>query len=100
MLQATPAWNVETLQSRTGALEPLLVFKECKHADAEGDHHNPDTDITVFPMQLGHVLKIHAVNANEKSERYKDRGDDGEDTHHFVSAHAQTGNVKVHNIPN
>jgi hypothetical protein len=51
-------------------------------------------------MELRHVLEIHAVNANEKSQRYEDGGDDREDSHHFVSAHTQTGNVKVHDIPN
>lgn len=66
------------------------MLEECEHAESDNEHESPDTNIAILPMQLRHVLEIHTVNSNNKSEWYEDGGDDREDAHHFVSAHAQT----------
>jgi hypothetical protein len=52
-------------------LEPFLVLEKSDHAETDYEHDCLDTGITISPMQLGHVLEVHSINADEESERYE-----------------------------
>ena len=58
-------------------------------ADPKAENQNRRADdayheIAVFPAQLRHIDKVHAVPAGEQREGKKDRRDNGEDLHHTV----------------
>jgi len=39
-----------------------------------------------MPMQFGHVVEVHAVDAGNDGQRHEDDGDDGQDAHLLVHA--------------
>src|SRR4051812_7643743 len=77
-------------------LEPPPLFEVIQHGARHDDHETPDTHVTVPPVQLGHVVEVHAVYADHERERDEHRGNHGEDLHDLVHPVAQRGHVDVH----
>jgi hypothetical protein len=66
-----------------------------EHPDADTDHHGPDDRIAVFPLELGHVLEVHSVDAGHEGERNEAGGDDGKHLHHLLCLLPHAGEVQV-----
>ena len=51
--------------------------------------------VAIMPLQLRHVLEVHAVDPRQKGEGHEDGGDDGEDLHDLVQAVADAGEIDI-----
>ena len=66
------------------ALPELLFLTDPKTENQNRRADDAYHEIAVFPAQLRHIDKVHAVPAGEQREGKKDRRDNGEDLHHTV----------------
>src|SRR5690606_1775811 len=66
-----------------------------QHGPGQHQHQAHHQGVTVAPVQLGHVVEVHAVHAHDEGERDEDGADHGEQLHHLAHAHVQPGVVGV-----
>src|SRR5690606_34838500 len=85
--RSTNAWL------RRYGLQPVLSAKVEEHACAESEHDREQQRVTPPPVQLRHVVEIHAVKAGQKGERNEDGGDDRQDFHHFAHPVVDVGEM-------
>ena len=82
-----PIANRQPIKPAAGLLFTLPEFLFLTDPKTEGQNRRADDayhEIAVFPAQLRHIDKVHAVPAGEQREGKKDRRDNGEDLHHTV----------------
>lgn len=44
-------------------LKPVLLFNPNSNNNSHNNHHSPSKSIPIFPVQLGHHLKVHTPYA-------------------------------------
>ena len=65
-------------------LPEFLFLTDPKTESQNGNADDGNHKIAVFPAQLRHIDKIHAVPAGKQREREEDCRDNGENLHHMV----------------
>ena len=69
-----------------------VVIQEATKSD--DDYHN--NEVSVFPMQLGHKIKVHTVNTSDSGWDGKDTRPGGKFTNDFVLSHIDHGHIGIH----
>ena len=64
--------------------KPLLPSEEQYQRNEHHDTHNNYHKISIFPVELRHARKVHAVPAREQSKRQKDNSHNREKLHQIV----------------
>ena len=54
-----------------------------------------DSRVSIFGIELGHVLEVHAVPAGDQGQRTEDRGDDGKDRQDVILFVRQVGFIVI-----
>jgi hypothetical protein len=74
------------MKERIGAkyLYPSGEFKEFISSKTRAKHQKKSHRITIFPMDLRLVFKIHAINARYNGHGQYQNRNDGKDLHHLV----------------
>ena len=78
---------MKVLEFRTS--QPTFSPEEIQECECRGEHDPDRHRIAPFPMQFRHVIKIHAVQTGDKTERHEDGGNDRQCSHDFVRAVTQ-----------
>ena len=81
-------------------LPPAFAFEVNGEAEASEDDSEPDKGVTHTPVEFGHDVEVHAVEAGDEGEGDEDGGDDGEDFHDLVHFVADGGEVEVEQTRN
>ena len=55
---------------------PAVLHKPEKNPDSSQNENDPGEEITVLPMQFGHVIEIHSVKTHYEIQRQKECGKD------------------------
>ena len=75
--------------------EPAPALEIYEHGQGDDQGRGPDAVKSVWPFGEGDELEIHAINPDQKSQRHKDGGDNGQDFHHRVHAVGDAGEIDV-----
>lgn len=71
----------------------MFPLKPYTEADDDYQHDYPDQVVTVHPLELRHMPKIHTIYSHYKCKRDKKRGYDSQNLHDAV--HLLAHRVKV-----
>src|SRR5882762_3548290 len=74
---------------------PLLAAEPPEKPGGDGDHEAEGEGIAVPPVQLRHVLEVHAVDAGDHGHRPEHGADRGQPLHGLVQAVVDDAEVRV-----
>lgn len=69
-----------------------------KHGEKDGEHYTDYDEITIFPVELRHIIEIHPINSGNESQWYEDGGNDREDHHNPVHLIGIDGELAIPDI--
>src|SRR5690606_33285295 len=95
VLRAVDGTNHPFFHLRRGSSQPPFPLEENKHSQNYHEHEAPNSRITVWPFQLRHVPKVHAIYSCNESKWNKNGGYDGTHFHNGVHPVAQARLVQV-----
>ena len=82
------------------ALYPPLMLKPNEQTDRHGEDEGGDSRVAIGRGQLGHILKIHTVPADDKRQRRKEDGEHGKNFHRLIKAQIEIGLIGVAQVLN
>ena len=80
---------------RFASLEPAGALEDAVQRDADREHDEQDCRVAVLPPELGHVLEVHAVEAEDHRRHRGDRDPARDLAQVLVVAHRQLREVRL-----
>ena len=78
--------------------DPVFFAENEKHAQAQRNHKADHSIITVFPVQLGHVIKVHSVYSSNNCQRHEHRRNRGKYPHDLIRTVRYTGLISFSQV--
>ena len=64
--------RISWLAPLAAELQPLIAFETEIERDHDQQHHAEDDEVAVFPVELGHVVEVHAVDSRDQGWHHHD----------------------------